>query len=290
MAKREEPVGLKRLAADLMDKKSGVFDELVASVRHYTIGFVSIPDSPTDHPWPCGMATLVVVDGAYYFLTAEHVWRNLQKFTRIGITLVPNIDQCFTILTQHLIATGPRKPSAEMDGPDIVFLKIPEVKLGEIKARKSFYQLEPVVRKPKVDVKCIEVAILLGAPGEAATLTTQANLDMTIQGIMANESPKRFRKGRYDYIDSKEFFGAHGFPNSYGGFSGGGLWHVHVYLDPKTGERTNRNRLAGMAFYECPAKRKYRVIRCHGARSIDVMKRMLRAKTAKKPKRIYAIL
>ena len=282
MSKSKVPVGLKRFAADLMDKNSGVFEELVASVRHYTIGFASIPDSPTDHPGPCGTATLVVVDGAHYFLTAEHVWRELQKFNRIGITLVPEIDQCFTILTQYLIATGPRRPSVEMDGPDIVFLKIPETKLGEIKARKSFYQLEPVVRKPKVDVRCIEVAILLGAPCEAATLTTQTNLDMTIQGIMADESPKTFTKGRYDYLDSKEFFGAHGFPNSYGGFSGGGLWHVQVYLDPKTGQRKERNRLAGMAFSEFPAKRKYRVIRCHGARSIDVVKGMLRAETAKK--------
>jgi hypothetical protein len=287
MSKSKVPVGLKRFAADVMDRNSGLFEELVASVRHYTIGFVSIPDSPTDRPGPCGTATLVVVDGAHYFLTAEHVWRELQKFNRIGITLVPEIDQCFTILTEYLIPTGPRRPSVEMDGPDIVFLKIPETKLGEIKARKSFYHLGPVVRKPKVDVRCIEVAILLGAPGEAATLTTQTNLDMTIQGIMADESPKRFTKGRYDYLDSKEFFGAHGFPNSYGGYSGGGLWHVQVYPDPKTGHRKERNHLAGMAFYEFPPKRKYRVIRCHGARSIDVVKRMLRAETAKKAKRIH---
>ena len=82
MSKSKVPVGLKRFAADLMDKNSGVFEELVASVRHYTIGFASIPDSPTDHPGPCGTATLVVVDSAHYFLTAEHVWRKLQKFKR----------------------------------------------------------------------------------------------------------------------------------------------------------------------------------------------------------------
>jgi hypothetical protein len=286
MPKRKVPVDLQQLAASLVNKDSGVFEELVTLARHYTIGFVSIPDAPTDHPWPSGTATLVAVGGTHYFLTAEHVWRNLQRFKNVGVTLVPNIDQCFTILTQHLIPTGPRKPSAAMDGPDLVLLKIPGVKLGEIKARKSFYQLDLPARKPQVQASCLEVAILLGAPGEAAKLIAQNNLDMTIQGIMADPKPKTFTNGRYDYIDLKEFFGVHGFPTSYGGFSGGGLWRVHVYLDPETRVRKEQIRLAGMAFYEFPAKRRYRVIRCHGARSIDVLKRMLRAKTPGKSRQI----
>lgn len=288
MAKRRVvPEALKRIEAEIADEKSGLFEKLVESVRHYTIAFVCIPNTDAESPCLCGTATLVTVDGEHYFLTAQHVWQKLKKFRHVGITLVPNIDQCFTIPTHLLLATGPRKPAAEENGPDIVFLKIPAAKLGEIKARKSFYPLERVAKKLLVEVMAIEVRILLGAPGETATLATPTNLDMTIQGIMADGHPKTFTKGRYDYVDSKEFFGAHGFPKSYGGFSGGGLWHVYVHLNPKTGERTERNRLAGMAFYEFPAKRRYRVIRCHGARSIDVVKRTLRAETAKKAKRIY---
>ena len=181
------------------------------------------------HPWPRWTAT------------ALHGWNNnthrhvsaLKKFRSVGITLVPEIDECFTIPTSHLMGIGPRRPAAENQGPDIVLLKIPEAKLGEIKARKSFYPLTPVAQKPRVEERCIEIAMLLGAPGESAKLMTPRNLDMTIHGIMADHKAKKFTNGRYDYIDSKEFFGAHGFPKSYGGFSGGGLWHVHVYLDPK---------------------------------------------------------
>jgi hypothetical protein len=285
--RRTVPQALKRIEAEIAHEKSGLFEKLVESVRHYTIAFVRIPNTSAESPSPCGTATLVIVDGEHYFLTAQHVWQEMRKFRHVGITLVPKIDQCFTIPTQLLLATGPRKPAAQENGPDIVFLKIPAAKLGEIKARKSFYPLVPLAKKLQVDVMAIEVRILLGAPGETATLTTPTNLDMTIQGIMADGHPKSFAKGRYDYVDSKELFGAHGFPKSYGGFSGGGLWHVHVYLDRKTGERTERSRLAGMAFYEFPAKRRYRVIRCHGARSIDMVKRSLRAVTAKKAKRIY---
>ncbi len=286
VAKSKSSVALKRLAAEIMNKDSGVFEELLASVRHYTIAFVSIPESPNDHPWPSGAATLVTINGSHYFLTAEHVWRALKRFRSVGITLVPEIDQCFTIPTSHLMAIGPRRPAAENQGPDIVLLKIPEAKLGEIKARKSFYPLTPVAQKPRVEERCIEIAMLLGAPGESAKLMTPRNLDMTIHGIMADHKAKKFTKGRYDYIDSREFFGAHGFPTSYGGFSGGGLWHVHVYLDPKTSERKERYCLAGMAFYEFQAKRKYRIIRCHGARSIDVVKAMLSMKATRRSKQI----
>ena len=268
-----------------MKKDSGVFEELLASVQHYTIAFVSIPDSPKDYPWPGGTATLVTINGSHYFLTAEHVWRKLKAFRLIGITLVPEVDQRFTIPTSHLMAVGPRRPAAQNEGPDIVLLKIPDAKLGEIKARKSFYPLERVPQRPGIEATGIEVAILLGAPGESAKATPR-NLDMTIQGMMADHKAKKFTKGRYDYIDSKEFFGAHGFPKSYGGFSGGGLWRVQVYFDPKTKERKERYRLAGMAFYEFPGKRKYRVIRCHGARSIDVVKVMANSKTAKRSKRV----
>jgi hypothetical protein len=285
--RRVMPEGLKRIVAELADNNSGAFGNLVESVRHYTIAFVGLPNISTESPCACGTATLVIVDGEHYFLTAQHVWRKLQRFRHVGITLVPDIDQCFAIPTELMSATGPRKPAAQENGPDIVFLKIPAAKLGEIKGRKSFYPLgKSVSKKLPADVKAIEVRILLGAPRENATLTTRTNLDLAIQGIMADAHPKTFTKGRYDYVDSREFFGAHGFPKSYTGFSGGGLWRVVVYLDPKTGERMERTCLAGVAFYEFPPKRKYRVIRCHGARSIDVAMRKLRAESSKKTRRI----
>jgi hypothetical protein len=269
------PDELKRLRAEILSNGSGLFLEFINSVRHYMVGFIAIPNTRSEFPWPCGCATLVTANGAYYFLTAAHVWKELQKFKLVGVTLVENLDQRFAIETQHLIATGPPKPTKEQDGPDIVLLKIPNVKLGEIKARKSFYPLEPVVKKLGVSVASIEIPILLGAPGEAAALLKPDTLDMVIQAIIPISTPRKFTKGRYDYLDLKGFFGAHAYPTSYGGFSGGPLWHVHVYLDPTTGERKERRHLAGMAFYEFPQKRKYRVIRCHGSKSVKTVMRML---------------
>jgi hypothetical protein len=268
------PEELKRLKDEIFAKDSPLILDLMNSVRHYTVALVTIPNTQKESPWPCGTATLVAVNDKHYFLTAAHVWAKLKKFRGVGITLVENLDQRFVIETDHLIPTGPAKPAEEQDGPDIVLLRIPDAKLGEIKARKSFYPLG--VKRPKVSAVAIEVAILLGAPGESATLPTPATLDMVIQAIVANPRPKRFTKGKYDYMDGNEWFEAYGFPKSYGGFSGGGRWHVYVYLDPKTGERKERRHLAGMAFYEFKQKRKYRLIRCHGAKSIATVRKMLR--------------
>ena len=264
------PEELKRLKDEILAKDSPLILHLINSVRHYTVAFVTIPDTPMESPRPCGTATLVAVNNKHYFLTAAHVWAQLKKFKGVGITPVENLDQRFVIETDHLIPTGPAKPAKEQDGPDIVLLKIPEAKLGEIKARKSFYPLG--VKRPKVSAVAIEVPILLGAPGEAATLPTAATLNMVIQAIVANPRPKRFTKGSYDYMDGNEWFGNYGFPKSYGGFSGGGRWDVTRDSDPKTGDRRERRHLAGMAFYEFKQKRKYRVIRCHGAKSIATVK------------------
>jgi hypothetical protein len=271
------PEELKRIRTEILRKDSRLLLEFINSVRHYAVFFVAIPNRQTESPWPSGSATLVAINGEHYFLTARHVWTKLQEFKHVGITLVENTDQRFTIETQHLIPTGPPKPPQEEKGPDIVLLKIPDAKLGEIKARKSFYPLEVKRGKVTADV-AFEIPILLGAPAESATLPKPKTLDLTLQAILANSTVKKFTKGKYDYMDGNEFFGAHGFPRSYAGFSGGGLWHIYVYLDPRTGERKERIHLAGMAFYEFRQKRKYRVIRYHGIKSISVVRRMLRRK------------
>jgi hypothetical protein len=268
---------LDRVAADVMNPATGLFDSIVASARHYTVGFIGLPDSTlSGSPKPCGTATLVRVGTVHYFLTADHVWTVLRGFKKIGITLVPNIDQCFSISTADLTRTGPRRPTNERSGPDIVLLKIPSDKLGEVKARKSFYPLDKTLPKAGLPQQCLEVRVLLGAPEETAQLTTPMNLDLTIQGMMADPIPKAFTRGRFDYFDSREIAGQYGFPSTYRGFSGGGVWHIYLFDDPKTGKRDWKFALEGMAFYEFPIAKSHRRIRCHGPRSLQIVRRMLR--------------
>lgn len=273
---------MERIEAELQTDNSELFNELATFVRHYTVAFVILPETSIESPQPCGSATLVTINAAHYFLTASHVWEKLEQAHNIGVTIVPN-DNYFQIPTERLRATGPSRPAAEDEGPDIVLLGIPAEELGEIAARKSFYPLEPPWNRPPLKATCVEVRILMGSPGEAATITPATSdapksLDLTIQAVMADPNSRTFTRGEYDYIDSTEISGAHGFPHSYGGFSGGGLWRVQIYCDPKTGKRESRHGLEGMAFHQSDLQDGHRVIRCHGRRSVDVVKRMLQPK------------
>lgn len=275
----EAAKNLEHIEADLSNNDSGLFNELAKSVRDYTVAFVVLPERAIELPKPCGTATLVTINATSYFLTASHVWEKLKKSKDIGVTIVVR-ENLFKIPTKHLRATGPSKPTAEDEGPDIVLLEIPAEKLGEISARKSFYPLEPPWNRPPVKARCVEVRILMGFPGEAATITpatqdTPTSLDLTIQAVMADSDSTTFTKDGYDYIDSREISGAYGFPHSYGGFSGGGLWRVQIYCDPETGKRESRHGLEGMAFHESDLRDGHRIIRCHGRESINVVKRML---------------
>jgi hypothetical protein len=279
MKKKRTNPQLDRIAADIMKPLVGLFDSIVTSVRNYTVGFIGLPDSPlSGSPAPCGTATLVRVGTGHYFLTAEHVWTGLKKFKKIGVTLVPNIDQCFSISVADFYSTGPRRPKKEESGPDIVLLKIPPDKLGELSARKSFYPLDRTEPQPGLLQQCVVVRVLLGAPLESAELVTPANLDLTIQAIMADLNPKTRTRGRFDYFDSKEIAAQYGFPSNYDGFSGGGAWSIYVFDDPNTGKRDWKFELEGVAFYQFPIKKGHRRIRCHGRRSIQVVARMLRSR------------
>jgi hypothetical protein len=276
MKKKGTNPQLDGIAADVMNPSSGLFDSIVTSVRHYTVGFIGLPDSTlSGSPAPCGTATLVRVGTGHHFLTAAHVWTRLQDFKKVGVTLVPNIDQCFSISIADLTPTGPRRPKNPTSGPDIVLLKIPSDKLGELSARKSFYPLDRTTPRLGLPQQCLVVRVLLGAPEETAKLITPVNLDLTIQGIMADPTPKTFTRGRFDYFDSREIAGQYGFPATYRGFSGGGVWGIYILDDPKTGKRDWKSGLEGMAFYEFPIKNGHRRIRCHGTRSIQIVRRML---------------
>lgn len=278
MKKKRANPQLEGISADVMNPSSGLFDSIVTSVRHYTVGFIGLPDSPVSgSPKPRGTATLVRVGTGHYFLTAEHVWTELQKFKRIGVTLVPNIDQSFFISVADLIPTGPRRPKNEESGPDIVLLKIPPDKLGELSARKSFYPLDRTEPKPGMPQQCVVVRVLLGSPLELAELVTPVNLDLTIQAIMADPNPRPRIRGRFDYFDSREIAARYGFPSNYSGFSGGGAWSIYVFDDPKTGKRDWKFELEGVAFCQFPIKNGHRRIRCHGRRSLRVVARMLRS-------------
>ena len=75
--------------------------------------------------------------------------------------------------------------------------------------------------------------------------------------------------GDYDYIDFDVNYAIDPrIPDTFGGFSGGGLWHVILDYDADGHIHPQEYHLSGVAFYETPTHNALRSLRCHGITSI----------------------
>jgi hypothetical protein len=214
-----------------------------------------------------GTGTLIAYDGAYYILTAAHVWHNiLKKADKLGITLRETYDHACLIETTTIVAFGPDIPSDWTEwGPDIVFLRIPAVRVGEIKAFRVFYSL-PSERKSAFRGEHTEARLLLGTP-EALGTYSQNHASVQMMSFWVAPPTCHARNG-FDYLDVKARLPPPSNVESFGGVSGGGLWKVKVYGDPATGEIHSEAILDGVAFWEQDVKGGSGVVRCHGPESI----------------------
>jgi hypothetical protein len=95
---------------------------------------------------------------------------------------------------------------------------------------------------------------------------------MKLKGVVfLSAIEKRHWRGTYDYYDAavREISSGE-VPGSFGGVSGGGLWHIHLRPSQSTGKFSWDRSLIGLAFYQSPVRRDCRFIRCHGRRSLYV--------------------
>src|SRR5438034_158917 len=74
----------------------------------------------------------------------------------------------------------------------------------------------------------------------------------------------------WDYIDNKCVYSkSSALPQSFAGFSGGGIWSVQVQRSKNTGKlSTGKAALVGASFYETPIENNIRYVRGHFIRSI----------------------
>jgi len=169
--------------------------------------------------------------------------------------------------------------AAPWRGPDIGFLKLPEVFASELESIASFVnleaQLDDYLTKPKnqnaLEVVSGIVAEMsptpLGTP--PTTPTTMAMEGLMNVGKSANRSPVRSEDRLYFRpIPGPGFV----LPQSYKGTSGGGLWRIGIKASDTAPVAYFDRRLIGTAYYQTPRGK----IICHGPRSIyeDLMREM----------------
>lgn len=80
---------------------------------------------------------------------------------------------------------------------------------------------------------------------------------------------KEYKKDDHDFLEigAKYTKGYEG-PENYGGFSGGGLWHVLIERSRNGAVEIKDRILSGVAFYQEPIVDSIRIIRCNGRQSI----------------------
>jgi hypothetical protein len=247
-------------------------DDLSLTLKSYTVALLTLrSENGGESAEFVGTGTLVSFRANYFVLTAAHVWKLLERSPSIIMSL-PDYRSRFVIETSTISPTVVHQVESEEWGPDMALLKLPLPLISRIRAHKNFRNLdkqELPYRRRAPSLRWGFVG-LTGIPAERGrirerTLVIKGSLFMSVIG-------KRWRRGPHDYFDiPARDIGVDDVPRSFGGVSGGGLWHIILRRSRKTGVLSWGKRLIGVAFYQSPVHRGKRFIRCHGPRSLFTM-------------------
>ncbi|MBI1894236.1 MAG: hypothetical protein HYS14_09015 [Candidatus Rokubacteria bacterium] len=82
---------------------------------------------------------------------------------------------------------------------------------------------------------------------------------------------REYCREEFDYFEFEAGYGgADEPPQSFGGFSGAGLWQARLIRTPEGTLSAERPILSGVAFFQSPVVDGRRVITCHGRRSVYI--------------------
>ncbi|MFH1674854.1 MAG: hypothetical protein ABIF87_15740 [Pseudomonadota bacterium] len=259
-----------------------IIKEASKQISHYAVGIVKIHKRlSSEDAILAGSGTLVEIDGTLGILTAHHVIKELPSHGEIGLILSEQIHR-YTLqpgsVKKIKIASGPKAS----EGPDLAFLifqptDLRQIKaLGQIKAKKSFYNLllrrDRIINNPPEND--MGIWILCGFPDER---TIREASDRGFDTIMAFHGlcdagwvEKEYISESYDYLEFDVRYDKNGLqrPRSFKGVSGGGLWQVLLMRSSDGIIKPQEIILSGVAFYQSPVINNILSIKCHGRQSI----------------------
>ena len=243
-------------------------DQVACDLRDYGVGFVLFPKSTTTVQI-VGSGTLVFLNGRPAILTADHVVEALPRSGRVGL-MCPTIDNdetfCPKLQMEYAISVRvPRGAHPEI-GPDLAVLFLPPDVAATLQAKKSFFNLDRrreamLADPPKLDdgawLLCGAAAVW--ATEEVVDGHPRSFLDWKCGVSLPMES--KDREG-FDYVMVPTRVGKNtDTPETFGGYSGGGLWHVA--LTGTKGSVQAEPVLCGIAFFETESQGADRFVRCH---------------------------
>ena len=246
-------------------------------VSHYTIGLVRVEHGTEKVTDLAGSGTLVRLGEAHGILTAGHVLHHLRTEDEIGLVLArigepilhrPTFQRQNTRWIK-LLGDGP-----EDEGPDLGLILLPNVDVGELQARKSFYPLSPARAASPPHGLDGGFWIICGFAGEETTVRgPERGFDrvFTFSGSCGRVVIEReYTVADFDYFEFAVGYGGatNDPPKSFGGYSGSGLWQAPVRRRPDGALEIKEVLLSGVAFHQSALVENRRTIKCHGRHSV----------------------
>lgn len=241
--------------------------ELFTVLLHYSVTLIGLRGDVGYSL--CGSGTLIQSGGQHFVLTAAHCARELAKCDEIGLGIVELFDlpHRFVIPNPPLAIVVPNEGEfGDEWGPDLAFLPLPTDKVGDLKARKSFCNLDAckeTMLKTAPDTDHRGYWAFVGTPAATSNLENprRPHLSLTVHWTL--DDIHQQTKSNFDYLDIDV-------PNlDFRGVSGGGLWRIDLgrYTDGGWA-MVGSPALEGCAFYQTKPQGDRRLVRCHGRRSI----------------------
>lgn len=255
------------------------FENATRELSDYVVGFVKLQETSTQiDAQLAGSGTLVEIDGTHAILTADHVLEHLPNRGEVGLILPTRFQPQLHRFTLHMefveklqIARG----THAVDGPDLALLVLPPFQVGAVKAIKSFYNLSKRRDQILSNLPAINVGawVLSGMAHEWTVDTSQergyakVKVFHGLHGVGLVEV--EYMRNGYDFLEFKAKYNEnYEGPQSYEGYSGGGLWHLLIAQNEEGGLEVTDRVLSGVAFYQLPIENQIRTIKCHGRQSI----------------------
>jgi hypothetical protein len=248
----------------------------------YSVGLARVWDTDRTRFTPLGSGTLIKKQNRIGILTARHCLTACSPRVHVGpsgqdsLLLILRDARSVQVRPEEILEHELVIPSSTEYGPDLVFLEIaPSERLQTILAVASVWSLDRDHSEILEEFGCVgSMIVSLGILEERSqTRVTprsfhRISYHLTCSHVIGDHDIS-MRDG-WDYIDNKCVYSdSTSLPQSFGGFSGGGIWSVEVKRSKSTGKLSaGKAALVGVSFYETAIENGVRHVRGHFIRSI----------------------
>ena len=252
------------------DVEKKILEKLPERVNIYSTVFYS-PIEDSSFFRILGSGTFVSSNGKMIILTASHVLDELEKQAAIGIS-IGNSANYFRMETNLLQFRRLKEESYSEKGPDIGIVKLTNTFAQNILAKnKAFYNLDRHLENDPVDKYPSSVGIwaIVGFPDERKKEFMEDGMGVlnAIGQINLTLHPSIDIKGTTDLMTFQ--LPGHKDPKgieSYGGISGGGIWHI-IVIEQEGKIEIEKVILKGVVFFQKEDRGGLRSIVGHGPNS-----------------------